>query len=144
MKLLVFGFLIILAMNGMDKCDQEMEGSMVNLDEAFELELNKAVVVKEAKIGITFSNMQEGRCPLEVSCIQAGVARITLQLSDGEDTENLLLEAQGLCHEEDGSCGEAKSGMGYKVKLISVSPYPGSDAARNKEVVKATLVVSKK
>lgn len=120
-----------------------MEGQAVNLNETFELELDKTVVIKGEKMGITFSKKQEGRCPLEVNCIQAGEARATLQLTNGSGTETLVLEAKGLCHKEDGSCGETKTAMGYSLKLISLSPYPGSEADNMKEPVKAILMVSK-
>jgi hypothetical protein len=143
MKLLAYGLLIVLATNSMEKCNPEMEGQVVNMNETFELELDKAVGIKGEKLGITFTKAQEGRCPLEVNCIQAGEGRVTLQIANGGGTETLVLEAKGLCHKEDGSCGETKTVMGYNVKLISLNPYPGSEAAKNKEVAKVTLMVSK-
>lgn len=144
MKLLAYGLLLVLATTGMKECNSDMSGEAVKLNEIFELELEKTAVIKGEKLGMTFTKNQESRCPLGVSCIRAGEARVSLQITNGAgDTETLTLEAKGNCEKEDGSCGEAKTALGYAVKLISLNPYPGSAAAKNKEVLKAKLEVSK-
>ena len=143
MKLLAYSLLLVFAMNSMDKCDKDMEEFEVDLGETFELELNKTAEVEGEKLGITFSKKQDSRCPLEVNCIQAGKATATLQLISKGGTEEVKLEVKGLCHKEDGSCGESKTAGGYNIKLISINPYPGSEGAHNNESVKAKLVISK-
>ena len=143
MKLLAYGLLLVFTMSGMKKCETPVDGKTVNLSETFELGLEESVMVKGEKIGITFLMNKESRCPENVNCMRAGEAKASFQLTDADGTKDIMLEAQGNCQEQDGSCGESKTAKGYKVKLISISPYPGTDAAKNKDAVKAKLQVMK-
>lgn len=140
MKLLAYGLLLVLAMSGMKKCDQDMGGHGAELNKPFELELNKTTVIKDGKIGITFTSNKDSRCPVGTNCMRAGESKATFTFTDGKNSEEVMLEAKGHCQEEDGSCGESKLAMGYKIKLISINPYPGTDKG---QAVKAKLEVTK-
>jgi len=141
MKLLAYGFLLVLAMSGMKKCDHDVEGHGAELNKAFDLELNKTMVIKDGKVGITFLSNKESRCPSGVNCMRAGEAKASFSFTDGKNTEEIVLEAKGNCQKDDGSCGETKTSMGYKIKLISINPYPGT--SEKGQVAKATLQVMK-
>ncbi len=144
MKLLAYGLLLVFAMSGMKKCDTPIDGKTVNAGDTFELKVDETVMIKGEKVGITYVKHQDSRCPLNVTCMQAGEARATIKLTDESGSKEMILKSKGNCQEMDGSCGEMKTAMGYSVKLINVSPYPGSDAAKNKEAVTAKLQVMKK
>lgn len=143
MKLLAYGMLLVLTMTSMKKCETPADGRMVSLEEIFEIGIEESVMIKGEKIGITFLMNKESRCPVDVNCIRTGEAKATFQLTDADGTKDILLEAKGNCQEQDGSCGQSKSAKGYKVKLINVNPYPGTDAAKNKETVKAKIQIMK-
>lgn len=144
MKLLVYSLMLVLTMGGLKKCDKEIEGPSAKLSEAFELEIDKTILIRTEKIGITFSKNQESRCPVGVSCIRAGEAKASFQVTNNEgSSETVVLEMKGSCSETDGSCGESKTVMGYTIELITLNPYPGSDAAKRKDPLTAKLKVTK-
>lgn len=143
MKFLAYGFLIVLFLTNVNKCEKGVDEAMASLGETFELEMGKTILMEGEKIGITFTNNTEGRCPLNVTCMRAGEAKATLKIQSKSSSEEVVLEAKGNCEATDGSCGETKSAMGYNIQLFTVNPYPGSDAAKNKEAVKVKLKISK-
>jgi len=143
MKLLAYGLLLVFTMSGMKKCDTPVDGKMVKLGDTFELKVDETIMIEGEKVGITFVKNQESRCPLNVNCMRAGEAKTTIKLTNESGSKEVVLESKGNCQEMDGSCGEMKKSMGYSVKLINVSPYPGSDAANKKEAVTAKLQVTK-
>ncbi len=142
MKVLVYGVLMLFAVSSVNKCDKGIEGRTVSLNEQFELEVEKTVVVKSEKFGLTFTRLQESRCPKGTSCIRAGEARVNLQVTNSEgNTETLVLESKGNCERQDGSCGETKKVLGYSIQLINVNPYPGT--ADKSEKSRVVLSVTK-
>jgi hypothetical protein len=142
MKYLVFTFLLIVSLVNADRCDkvEETADDSVALGTVFELEINKSVKIKEADFGIQFSEMAESRCPINTNCIRAGEAIATLNLVGESGIQDLKLEVEAYCQKDDGTCGESKSALGYKIKLLNLYPYPGSE---DKGVRRAKLMVEK-
>jgi len=128
MKLLTYGFLLVLAMSTVEKCDKEIEGPSAKLNEAFALELDKTILIKEEKIGITFSGKKESRCPVNVNCMRAGEVIASFQVTDANgQTKEVSLELKDNCSEKGtAECGVSTTAMGYKINLMRVDPYPGS------------------
>jgi len=146
MKFILFSFLLIFSVNSLEKCDrgnQEDENTYSNLGETFDLPINESVTIKSENLKITFANIADSRCPTGVNCIQAGKAKVTLQLTKDEKEESLELESKGLCESDDGSCGSGGSAHGYTVKLINVYPYPSEPKGGEEQTTYAKLAVSK-
>lgn len=89
--------------------------------------------------------VQDSRCPLNTNCIQAGKGKVFVEIKKGNTTETKTLEAKGSCHETDGSCGKSINYNGYKITLITLTPYPGDDGVKfiKQENYRAKVVVKK-
>lgn len=143
MKLLAYALLLVFAASGLNKCDSDVEGKKIDLNDQFELHVEKTAILKSEKLGLTFTSLQESRCPKGTSCIRAGEAKVNLQVTNAAgETQTLTLESKGNCEKQDGSCGQSKKILGYSIKLINVNPYPGS-GEKSEEGPKAVLEVSK-
>lgn len=145
MKVLLFSFLLIFSLNGLEKCERgnHEDHNHANLGENIDLTINESVMIKSENLTISFENIADSRCPTGVNCIQAGKAKVSLKLTKDEKDEMLELEAKGLCESDDGSCGSAGNAHGYSIKLINVYPYPSEPKAGDEKPIYARLVVSK-
>lgn len=142
MKYLLFALLLIGTLLNADRCDkmEEKADDSVALATPFELELNKTVKISGEDFGVQFNELEESRCPMHTNCIRAGEAFATLAVISKSGTQNVKLEVKAYCYEDDGTCGETKTVMGYKLKLLNIYPYPGSEDKGEKRV---KLVVEK-
>jgi hypothetical protein len=144
MKILLYSFLLFFAANSLYNCEHGHEDhSDSKLGDTIDLPLNESVKFGSEKLEITLVSNADSRCPLNVNCIQAGKAKITLKLTKDGKEEMLELESKGLCQAEDGSCGSTGSVNGYTVKLINVYPYPTEPKTDDAKAVYAKLIVTK-
>ncbi len=114
-----YGLLLLLATG----CPPEQPTEKV-----LEIKYNETVEVTGEQMKLTFSGVNDSRCPKDVQCITAGEAKVMIVVDQGSGSENIELTAKGLCYEEDGSCGSEATAMGYKFKLLSLAPYPEQNA----------------
>ena len=147
MKIFLFSFLFLFSVNSLEKCNHEKpkedDQTYSTLGERIDLPLNDSVSIKSENLKITFANMADSRCPTGVNCIQAGKAKVTLNLAKDEKEAEIGLEAKGLCEADDGSCGSTGSANGYTVKLINVYPYPSEPKNGDEQKSYARIVVTK-
>ncbi|MGK7370041.1 MAG: hypothetical protein ACNS64_07480 [Candidatus Halalkalibacterium sp. M3_1C_030] len=100
--------------------------------EEFELVFGEQISLDNGNLTITFKEvLEDSRCPEGVTCVWAGNAQVALVLNDNETKFNTYLEPQEITI------------AGFRVELISVSPYPVYEQDIAKEDYVARLVVSK-
>ena len=112
--LLMLGW--VLSASSCEKDFRWMEEATISYLETVEFEADQLLV--------TFEEINDSRCPLNVTCVQAGEARVLLviRLPGAEDA--LEFKIQGLCQDETGPCGQVKEQWGYRFELLFVYPYP--------------------
>ncbi|MGI4870118.1 MAG: hypothetical protein ACRYFX_02950 [Janthinobacterium lividum] len=93
------------------------------------------LTVPGGRVQATLTEVQESRCPQNVTCISAGVVAITLTLTDMATTQMLHL-ARGP-HQAD-SVALTLNKQAYWLRLLDVTPYP-SDTNNGSEPEVAAL-----
>ena len=139
MKLLtLLSFCVVL----FSACPKVSNQPTYNLGESIMIPLNQSVQIGGEKINLLFTNVQDGRCPKGTDCIQAGKAKISMDMSVGDAVSAITLEAKGLCEDESGKCGSITNAQGYTIKLFYLYPYPSADN-NGKRDYKAKLMITK-
>lgn len=99
--------------------------------------INKQKTVVKNKLTIKFASLvEDSRCPTDVQCIQAGNAKIKIELSGGKNAAktfeiNTDDQPQIIVY------------GGYNVKLTDLTPQPASNIRINRNGYTATFVVTK-
>jgi hypothetical protein len=93
-------------------------------------------------LAVTFEAKNDSRCPLNVTCVWQGEARITLKVVKDGTEESLELKTEGLCQDETGPCGEVKELLGYRFELLFVYPYPQEGVAIEEGDYSVKIVVT--
>jgi hypothetical protein len=114
----------------------------VSLRQEFTLKLGQTVRVKGESLRVKFvSVVEDSRCPKGEQCIRQGSAKISLEVTSGEDKPVALeLTTEPSAQEE--ATGAAH--LGYSVTLVALDPYPLANRQTAPEDYRATLVVDKK
>jgi hypothetical protein len=140
MKLLtLLSFYIIL----FSACPKVSNQPTYNLGETIMIPLNQSIQVGTEKINFLMTGVQEGRCPKGTNCIQAGQAKISMDVAIGDAVSVITLAAKGLCEDEAGKCGNTITTQDYTIKLFYLYPYP-SEENNGKRAYKAKIMVTKK
>ncbi len=127
-------------------CDEKQKtpDNKPALRDTISLQYGESVQLANEQLSIHFQDINESRCPKNVTCIRAGEAVASLQINQKATTQSAELQAKGLCFDTDGSCGETKEVLGYRIKLLSISPYPGTTSnGKAKEQYTIQLIVDK-
>lgn len=100
------------------------------------VQINTQKKFSKSKLIVKFvSLIEDARCPQDVKCIQAGNAKIEIEVSKGKEKEtfeiNTNLGAKG-----------ATFG-GYAIDLIDLTPVPKSNIRINKNGYVATFTVTR-
>lgn len=112
------------------------------MNQTFDLRYGTTMAIPSENLSISFEKLTESRCPKDVNCIQAGRGTITLKVTVGSQSEDLVLSVKGLCEDEP-RCGEAKNVLQYNITLMSLTPYPGPVLLNEQQYV-AKMVVTEK
>ena len=109
-----------------------------SLNTEFELAINQTGRVQSEGLEVTFWNVSEdSRCPIDVTCIQAGRAGITVRVSENGQSQGEF--ALSTSQEENAiTVGQ------YSIRLVRVRPAPVSTQTINISSYRATLVISRK
>jgi hypothetical protein len=94
--------------------------SQVPLGQSFELRPGSSATLRDG-LKVTFDGVRsDSRCPMDVRCVWAGDAIITVRLSQpaGSQVEREL-------HTD--TSGSEASYLAYVIKLVTLVPYPRSD-----------------
>ena len=134
---------LLLALPSCNKNTAKITANKGELDQVIRVRYGSFVAIPSENLSISFNKVRESRCPVDVQCVQAGEANVSLTVTKANQSETLVLTAKGSCQSEDGSCGQEKSVLNYVVKLVNLRPYPGT-GPEGKEFYNANLIVSKK
>jgi hypothetical protein len=127
MKYLVF-FLILIGTVGFSFA---LESEEITLDDPFMIKIHQTLSVDN--LSVTFSKIEDSRCPSDVTCVWEGRASVTLDIYDQKQHQTILL-----------TTGENTTSYvdSYKINLIDILPHPTSSKDISEEYV-ATISVSK-
>lgn len=99
--------------------------------------INKQKIVVKNKLSIKFASLiEDSRCPTDVQCIQAGEARITIEVSGSKSAPKTF--EIGI-----GKTPTTVSYGGYNIKLTNLTPQPASNIRINRNGYTATFTVVK-
>ena len=109
----------------------------IQINQQFDLNYQQTAILKTDDLRIRFSSLlQDSRCPKGEQCITQGDASIELQLSEPEQ------QPEAFQLNTESAPGEVEYAK-YKIKLISLSPYPGAGEGTDPDRYTATLLVTK-
>ena len=110
------------------------ESSPPKLGEEFELAVHQTAQISAEKISVTFQKvLEDSRCPVDVTCIWAGLAEVSLQVSvSGQEREISLSTSPP----ENSAVFE-----NYTFWLILVRPVPRSDQSTDRSAYVVTVRV---
>lgn len=113
----------------------------VALRQEFTLKLGQTVRFKGESLRVKFASVvEDSRCPRGEQCVRQGSAKISLEVTSGEDKTAALELTTGQGAQEE-AAGVAH--LGYSVTLVALDPYPTADRQAAPEDYRATLVVDK-
>ena len=100
------------------------------------IQINKQKKFSKSKISVKFvSLVEDSRCPADVNCIQAGNAKIEIEVS--KDGAKEIFEINTNFGPKGASFG------GYTIELIDLTPVPKSNVRINKNGYVATFAIGK-
>lgn len=133
MKFMMLSLLLLTLMWQTPEPSQE-----VSLDEEFTIKIGQHVQVKDTNLKITFTSVAEdSRCPVDVSCVWAGNARLNMEVKKGRKKFAAVFLNTTL------NPGEIIF-KGYRVKLIKLNPQPKAGIPMDPGTYEATFIVSNK
>ena len=107
-----------------------------NLGEEFELAVHQTAQITDEKISVTFQEvLEDSRCPVDVTCIWAGLAKVPLQVTVSGQEKELSLSTSPLDH--------SAVFENYTFWLIGVRPVPRADQTIDRSAYFVTLRVDK-
>ena len=110
------------------------EGHDPNLGEEFELAVHQTAQMTAEKISVTFQKvLEDSRCPVDVTCIWAGLAKVSLQVAVSGQERELSLSTSPPDH--------SAVFENYTFWLIQVSPVPRSDQTMDRSAYVVTVRV---
>lgn len=85
------------------------------------VELDSSTLYKKGKINIAMLDVQDSRCPIDVTCIWEGSAAVLFEISNGEEALTFTLHTV-----IDVSTGMRSDTTVFdrKIELLEVNPYP--------------------
>ncbi len=132
---------LLLACFGVLDAKTHADGALqlVRLGREFKLRVGQRVALKGTRLQIKFAAVEnDSRCPSDVTCVWAGNAAVRFQLSAGRGNKTITLNTSS-----NSTFVRENEYLGYKVKLVDLSPYPRSDRKIASRDYTATLLVGK-
>jgi hypothetical protein len=102
------------------------------------LAIGKSAAIPNTPVTVTFDEViEDSRCPTGVTCIWAGdaVVKISIKAANGKPGAYTL---------HTNSPERQAEHDGYRVELMTVTPYPKGDAPIRREDYRITLLVERK
>ena len=103
-------------------CEQPASSIGQKIEEEFILKFGQSTQIQyRDEFIIKFKDVvEDSRCPINVDCVWAGNAKILLKIAQTDYIINSTLEPKEIYY-------SGQEGIQYRIKLISVSPYPNSE-----------------
>ncbi len=110
------------------------ESSPPSLGEEFELAVHQTAQMTAEKISVTFQEvLEDSRCPVDVTCIWAGLAQVSLRIAVSGQEKELSLSTSP---PENSAVFE-----NYTFWLIKVRPVPRADQTMDRSAYVVTVRV---
>lgn len=101
------------------------------------VKINEQKTVSKTKLTIKFLELvEDSRCPTDVQCIQAGSARIKIEVKNGKSAAKTFEINTGLKP-------ESIAYAGYTITLTDLNPKPASNIRIDRNGYTATFTVSR-
>ncbi len=112
------------------------ESNTPNLGEEFELAVNQTAQITAENISVTFQKvLEDSRCPIDVTCIWAGLAEVSLRVAVSGKEKDISLSTPPA---ENSTVVE-----NYIFGLIGVRPVPRADQNIDSSAYSVTMRVEK-
>ena len=108
------------------------------MDEEFTLKVGQKVTVKDTNLTVRFLAVAEdSRCPVDVTCVWAGNARLEFELLVSEKNRSLVSLNTG----NEPKAAQLKK---FKLKLVGLTPGRKEGGALNSADYEVTVIVGKR
>jgi hypothetical protein len=114
------------------------KAEVIRLGQEFELKINQEAMIEGEDMAVVFESvLEDSRCPVDVTCVWSGNAKIRLR-SSKQKQEPAAVEVN--------TDLKPKSSpyLGYEIKLVALKPSRKSEKAIQPNEYIATLIVTKK
>lgn len=134
MKFLTISLLLVFS--GCTKVEtvspQPVLGTKVEASVATELVFQEGLKLKITKI-------EDSRCPKNVTCVWAGMARVFFTISEKGISKDAIIDFESKVIQTSIELGSQK----YTIEVSDVLPYPENSGETNQKVYKVVLLVKK-
>jgi len=114
----------------------------IAVNDIFSLAYSGAAIVSSEDLSIRFEDVEDSRCPTNLTCVTGGEAEVTLEIQMGSENMSLKLKVDGGCFEANNCQGESKEALGFLFQLISVDPHPIDDSSIDNDTYSVRLQVT--
>lgn len=127
--LIIFSFLAF-------SCEQPTNPTGQTVDKEFVLNYGRSIQLQyiDTFFVSLLDVLEDSRCPKGYTCFWEGNAKITLNIDQRRTIVNTTLDPKEVIY-------IGKSGTPYRIKLLSVSPYPELDVQRSLKDYSITFIV---
>ncbi|MHB8086021.1 MAG: hypothetical protein ACYDHZ_09355 [Dehalococcoidia bacterium] len=136
-KLILF-LIALFTLTILSGCQSNQAMVKASLNNEFSLAIGQSAGIQEERLTVKFDSIQEdSRCPRGATCIWQGRVSCVLQVSDGNDSTEIVLTEPGLSSQ----FGEGT----YKNYVFTshVQPYPELGKKISKEDYRVLLTIKK-
>ncbi len=85
--------------------------------------INKTAKIPNSKINLEFKNIvEDSRCPVDVTCVWAGIAIVDVKANSGKETANFKVATRDF---QPKNATKSFSFSGYRFTLTDLKPYRG-------------------
>lgn len=126
--------------NESEQAGKSTRGTTSNAAESAEavvLSLGEETTVGD--VTLTWTEVEDSRCPIDVQCIWEGRVVVTLEVSVGDEDP----ETVRLTNHPDGLREEGDSDLVERLQLVDVEPYPHSEHPTERSDYRATIRIRK-
>lgn len=114
---------------------------VVSLANPVEVGYGDTVEIEETGLRLRFYEVEESRCPTDVTCVWEGEAKVFLEAERGGQEISVKLTIPGRVNASTGNGPEAEV-LGHRVKLVKLTPHPEQGRDTRKQHYNATLEVA--
>lgn len=117
--------------------EDPLAGALIGLT----LNFNETKTIAIGNTTITFTGIEDSRCPKAVDCVWEGEAMATLEISNNLGTMTETFQVDGFCFPDHFCFGELKEILGLNFWLTGIHPYPVEDNNVNEDDYMVSLHV---
>lgn len=124
-------FRILIISTLLFSCNYSKTSVSPNIDDEFEIKYGQTRILGIHNLTIRFiAVLEDSRCPIGLECVWEGNAEIKIEVNQKTFRLNTTLEPKEL------------EFMDYKIRLISVYPYPVENEVINPDEYKIKLLIT--